>query len=204
MSTAERAREYRAAKKRGDYAPAPRTEWLPWPRSAEDGTPLGVDLSEKSPDVRRIMLRHFSAPKGVDFDDYFQEVCVTIARRNHMPSAHDPRKSSFGHYVYMVANTIGADLANVEGRRREAVGEERSLPAGTGYVDDLPEVRMALDSLVVQGAIGPTAREYALTCLAGLPTAGYGVPVERAALRTEIESALLSGPRTPSRTPSGQ
>lgn len=201
MSSAERAREYRAAKKRGDYVPAPRTEWLPWPRSAADGTPLGVDLSSHSVDVRRIMRRHFRPPEGVDFEDYFQEVCAVIARRNHMPSAHDPRKSSLGHYVYMVANAAGADMANSESRRREAVVAQ--YPVGTGCeapMDEgvFPELGIMLDSLVVRGAIGPNARDYALTCLAGLPTAAYGQPVERAALRSEIESALLSGPRPPS------
>jgi hypothetical protein len=163
---------------------------------------LGVDLSERSEEVRRIMRRHFRPPEGVDFEDYFQEVCSIIARRNHMPSAHDPRKSSFGHYVYMVANAAGADMANSESRRRDAVVAQFSL--GTGCAapvesEALPELEMVLDSLVVRGAIGPTARDYALTCLAGLPTAAYGQPVERAALRSEIESALLSGPKPLSR-----
>lgn len=202
MSSAERAREYRAAKKRGDYVPPAQARWLPWPREADDGTPLGVDLSSAADDVRRIMLKHFRPPAGVEFDDYYQEVCAKIASRNHMPSAHDPRKSSLGHYVYMVANATGANMANSESRRPS----ELSLQGAAGAVGpdgpvledvipscqdlSLPDAELALNSLVVQGAIGPTARSYALDCLAGRSLSRYGTACARTELLSEIAVAL--------------
>lgn len=206
MSSAERAREYRAAKKRGDYVPA-RAPWLPWPRAAEDGTPLGVDLSAAAEDVRRIMLKHFrNTPSGVEFEDYYQEVCTKIASRNHMPSAHDPRKSSLGHYVYMVANATGANMANSESRRPRELSLQGAAgavgPDGPALEDvlsylpelDLPELEIALDSLVVRGAIGPTARSYALDCLAGRSVSAYGTACSRMELLSEVEAAMLSSP----------
>lgn len=201
MSSAERAKEYRAAKKRGDYVPQ-RTPWLPWPREAEDGTPLGVDLSVAAEDVRRIMLRHFRPPAGVDFDDYFQEVCARIAGRNHMPSAHDPRKSSLGHYVYMVANATGANMANSESRRSSDLSLQGAAgaigPGGPSLEDvirsasdlELPEAEIALNSLMVSGAIGPTAKSYAIDCLAGRSLSAYGTACVRMELLSEIEVAM--------------
>lgn len=203
MSSAERAREYRALKKAGNYEPAPRAPYLPWPRCAEDGTQLGVDLSQAEGEVREVVRKYFRAPPGYEIDDYCQEVCVRIAARNHMPSAHDPRKSSLRHYIYMVANATGANMANAESKRFS----ELSLQGAVGAVgpsgvtledvvaaapsDLLPlEAEIDLNVLAVRGAIGPTARSYALDCLAGRSTAAYGPVWKRGALRSEIMEAL--------------
>jgi len=195
MSSAERAREYRALKKAGNYEPAPRAPHLPWPRSAEDGTALGVDLSSAASEVREVVLKYFRAPAGHDMEDYFQEVCARIAARNHMPSAHDPRKSSLRHYVYMIANATGANLANSGARRslevpmgvEGAVGPAEEEP----HADSLPvEVAVDLELLAVRGAIGPTARSYAMDCLAGRSTSSYGPQRLRDALMAEIRRAV--------------
>lgn len=205
MSTAERAREYRALKKAGNYEPAPRAPHLPWPRAAEDGTQLGVDLSVAAGEVRDVVRRYFRAPPGHEIDDYCQEVCVRIAARNHMPSAHDPRKSSLKHYIYMVADATGANMAH-SGAGRAA---ELSLhgasgatgPSGAAVEDTLlspsddllhAEARIDLDILSVRGAVGPTARSYALDCLAGRSTKPYGTAVRRDALRAELADALAA------------
>lgn len=202
MSTAERAREYRAQKKAGTYVRQPRTEWLPWPREAEDGTPLGVDLTVTAEDVRRIMLRHFRPPAGVDFEDYYQEVCTRIVRRNHMPSAHDPRKSSFGHYVYMVANATGADLAKSESKRDGELSLQGPCGALGAVGPTLEEVvqskpadaleadaKLSLEYLVVRGAIGPTAKTFAMDCLTGAPITERRGRAQRDALMAEIVKA---------------
>jgi hypothetical protein len=207
MSSAERAREYRALKKAGTYEPAPRAPHLPWPRCAEDGTHLGVDLSASASEVREVVRKYFRAPAGHEIDDYCQEVCVRIAARNHMPSAHDPRKSSLRHYIYMVANATGANMANTESRRAAdfslqgaagAVGPsgatlEDVLSGSVG--DGLPlDAEIDLNLLAVRGAIGPTARSYAVDGLAGRSTAAYGPLHRRDTLRKEIFEAL-SGSR---------
>ncbi len=199
MSSAERAREYRALKKAGVYEPAPRAPRLPWPRRAEDGTALGVDLSSAADEVREVVHKYFRAPVGHDMDDYFQEVCARIAARNHMPSAHDPRKSSLKHYIYMVANATGANLANA-GSKRTLEVPLRGVEGATGPAevaapaDLLPaDVELDLNLLAVRGAIGPTARSYALDCLAGRSTSEYGSRQRRDALRAEIEDAVSAG-----------
>ena len=203
MSSAERAREYRALKKAGTYEPAPRAPHLPWPRCAEDGTHLGVDLSSAASEVREVVRKYFRAPPGYEIDDYCQEVCVRIAARNHMPSAHDPRKSSLRHYIYMVAHATGANMANSDARRASGLSLQGAAgavgPTGaaledtvaTPAADPLPlDAEIDLDILAVRGAIGPTARSYALDCLAGRSTSSYGPVWKRGALRTEILEAL--------------
>lgn len=203
MSSVERAREYRALKKAGNYEPAPRAPHLPWPRCAEDGTQLGVDLSSAASEVREVVRKYFRAPPGFEIDDYCQEVCVRIAARNHMPSAHDPRKSSLRHYIYMMANATGANMANSDARRASELSLQGAAgavgPTGTTLedtvatpvADPLPmEAEIDLNMLAVRGVIGPTARSYALDCLAGRPTSSYGSVWKRGALRTEILEAI--------------
>lgn len=186
--------------------PAPRAPHLPWPRSAEDGTELGVDLSSAEPEVREVVRKYFRPPPGYEFDDYCQEVCARIIARNHMPSAHDPRKSSLRHYIYMVANATGANLANsVAARSSEVSMHGADGAVGPGPLEDsipspsadrlLPDAEIDLSLLAVRGAIGPTARSYAVDCLSGLPTGGYGSPERRGALMAELEEALR--PRAP-------
>ncbi len=203
MSTAERMREVRALKKRGEWVPQQRAPHLPWPRADSDGTPLGVDLRAHAGEVRDVVRKYFRPPAGVEIDDYVQEVFLRVARRNHMPSAHDPRKSSLKHYIYMVANATGADMANEMARRAAerpqgpagAVGPGTSVdeirsPVGTGTEEFLREAEMSLDSLAASGAIGPTAKSYAMDCLAGMPTTSYGPVWRRGELRAEIEEAV--------------
>lgn len=176
---------------------------MPWPRAAEDGTELGVDLSVAEREIREVVRKYFRAPPGFEIDDYCQEVCVRIAARNHMPSAHDPRKSSLRHYIYMVANATGANMANSDSRRAAELSLQGAVgatgPSGTTLeetvmtpaADRLPmDAEIDLDLLTVRGVIGPTARSYALDCLAGRPTSSYGPVWRRGALRSEILEAI--------------
>jgi hypothetical protein len=199
MSSAERAREYRALKKAGTYEQAPRAPHLPWPRSAEDGTKLGVDLSAAATEVREVVRKYFRAPPGYEIDDYCQEVCARIAARNHMPSAHDPRKSSLKHYIYMVANATGANMALKSFKLVPSSGVSGTVGPGQCLEESLvspdsdllpADAEMDLSILAVRGAVGPTARSYALDCLAGRPTSHYGSPSRRGALRAELAEAL--------------
>lgn len=99
---------------------------LPWPRLADDGsTPLGVDVVEKRNDVIKIVHKYFKVPE-VHMDELLQEVFLAIVHKNHGQSAHDPRKSSFGHYVYMIANNVCINLVQ---RRKRYANERDSLDA---------------------------------------------------------------------------
>lgn len=83
-----------------------------WPRMADDGeTQLGVDVEEKREDIIRIVYKYFKV-KTITMEELLQEVFLAILHKNHSRSAHDPRKSSFGHYVYMVANNVCINLAH--------------------------------------------------------------------------------------------
>ena len=92
----------------------PRGTILPWPRRASDGTPLGIDLASKANDVRKIVGKfHFHAPGeqsdregSLELEDLLQDVYLAIQHRNKMQSAFDPRKSSFGSYVYRIAKNV--------------------------------------------------------------------------------------------------
>ncbi len=87
MSSSEAAKHRRYCIKAGVPTGRNRAEVepLPWPRSADDGTPLGVDLALRGHEVKAIMLAKFSCPpRGMVWEDYYQEVCATILRRNRV------------------------------------------------------------------------------------------------------------------------
>jgi len=105
---------------------------LPWPRLADDGkTPLGVDVVAKKQDVVKIVHKFFRV-ESVPMDELLQEVYVAIIHKNHTHSAHDPRKSSFGHYVYMVANNVCINLVH---RKRRYDKERDSIDSPNGHDD---------------------------------------------------------------------
>jgi len=90
---------------------------LPWPRAAEEDpkVQLGVDVVAKRQDVVKIVHKFFKVD-GCPMDELLQEVYTAIVHKNYTRSAHDPRKSSFGHYVYMVANNVCINLVHKKKR----------------------------------------------------------------------------------------
>ncbi len=111
--------------------PIKKPEKLPWPRSADDGTWLGVDVVAKKPDIIKIVHKYFRVPE-VAMDELLQEVYLAIIHKNRGKSAHDPRKSSFGHYIYMIANNVCINLVH---RKRRFALEKESLDAPYGTED---------------------------------------------------------------------
>lgn len=106
-------------------APKPRgraTEQLPWPRSDEDGTARGVDVTLKFGEITRfcrmflkdssvrMFLRGRSLETGearnIDVDDFTQEVLLLIHRRNQMPSAFNPRRGKLVTYFWRLCWTM--------------------------------------------------------------------------------------------------
>lgn len=208
MASAERAAERREKIRLGVPTGRPDPASLPWPRSAEDGTPLGVDLSTAWLDVRRLMRARWKPPAGVSFEDYFQEACCLIARKNRTRSAHDPRKSSLGHYVWMIVSNMGANMANQERRRAMTVsyesfnedGRSESWVASVPAPDPdhvLADAFHDLRRLGAAGAVGPRALDYAARVLAGEDT---GIRNRRAdhdlrrAMQAEIVRGVESSP----------
>lgn len=113
---------------------------LPWPRFAEDKkTPLGVNVIEKERDIVRLVHKFFKV-EDVSMEELIQEVYVAIIHKNHTRSAHDPRKSSFGHYIYMVANNVCINLVH---RKKRYDKERESIDAPNNSDDN----RTLLDSI---------------------------------------------------------
>lgn len=121
---------------------------LPWPRNSEPDpqgkvVALGVDVVAKSEDIKKIIGKFFRV-EGVSMEELQQEVFVAIIHKNTTKSAHDPRKSSFGHYVYMVANNVCINLVH-KGKRHDK--ERDSLDAPHGHDDN----RTLLDCIEAPG-----------------------------------------------------
>jgi hypothetical protein len=94
--------------------------------------PLGVDVVAKRQDIIKIVHKFFKV-ENVPMNELLQEVYVAVIHKNCTRSAHDPRKSSFGHYVYMVANNVCINLVH---RKRRYDKESESLDAPTGHEDN--------------------------------------------------------------------
>jgi hypothetical protein len=116
---------------------------LPWPRLSspdEQGriVALGVDVVAKRQDIIKIVHKFFKV-NNIPMEELLQEVYVAIIHKNFTRSAHDSRKSSFGHYVYMVANNVCINLVH---RKRRYDKESESIHTPSGHDDN----RTILDS----------------------------------------------------------
>ena len=75
-----------------------------WPRLADDGvTPLGIDLTARAHEVRKLILAGFRPPPEVDVEDLIQDTLLAIHRKNRQACAFDPRRAGFAKYVHRVA-----------------------------------------------------------------------------------------------------
>lgn len=102
-------------------------ERLPWPRLSEEEpkVPLGIDVVAKKLDITKIVHKFFRVD-GYSMEELLQEVFVAIIHKNCTRSAHNPNKSSFGHYVYMVANNVSINLVH---KKRRYDREKDSIDA---------------------------------------------------------------------------
>lgn len=108
-----------------------RPDKLPWPRNAADdpSVTIGVDVVQKKKDITKIVHKFFKVD-GYDMDELIQEVITAIIHKNYTRSAHDPRKSSFGHYVYMVANNVCINIVHKKRRYDRESESIDSTPCG--------------------------------------------------------------------------
>jgi hypothetical protein len=117
--------------------PVDRLERLPWPRTEKDEktgklVPRGVDVMAKRKDIIKIVYKYFRVP-GVTMDELLQEVFLAIVHKNHGKSAHNPTKSSFGHYIFMVANNVCINLVH---RKKRFEREQDSIDTNYRSDDD--------------------------------------------------------------------
>jgi hypothetical protein len=69
----------------------------------------GIDLDAHHEDVRRIAAAiHGRAVvrAGFTFEEFYQNLCLAILRRNGMASAWDPRRASMSRYVVVLGRTV--------------------------------------------------------------------------------------------------
>jgi DNA-directed RNA polymerase specialized sigma24 family protein len=129
-------------------------EKFPWPRFAPDDpkVALGIDTVAKMQDIKRIVHKHFRVP-DVPMDELLQEIFLAITRKNYTMSAHDPRKSSFSHYIYMISDNVCKNLVN---RKKRYDREKDSIDAPANDQDsrtlldviDVPTVLNESDDVV--------------------------------------------------------
>lgn len=83
---------------------------------------LGIDIDARAHEVRKILFKGFSSSINrhkLDQDDVLQEVYKGLMARNRGTCPFDPRKSSFGHYVHMVAACVLSNLIRKKKRQDE-------------------------------------------------------------------------------------
>lgn len=105
------------------------------PKNALDqsGKPiqLGIDLVNRRDEVAKLLFARFGnviRGCGFDSDDILQEVYKGLLIRNKGTCAWDSRKSSFGHYVNMVAEGVMSNIFRKSNRRKEK--EQIGAPGG--------------------------------------------------------------------------
>lgn len=84
-------------------------------------------------DIENIYYRHFAAwmrRAGLDQEDGLQAVLLAIQVRDHGACSFDRRRSSLGHYIYLIARQQVAGLVRAAHRRRDV-----EVLGGLGYVE---------------------------------------------------------------------
>ena len=109
---------------------------------------LGIDLEKRGIEVRKLFYAAFArglAKDGYDPEEALQEVYRGLLARNLGTCPFDVRKSSFGHYVHIVARCVLANYIRKEKRRsmHETSESMLSLPGGEGgfSIEGCPDVR---------------------------------------------------------------
>ncbi len=103
------------------------------PKAASPSPGLGIDLSRRGVEVRRLLHAGFGlrmARAGYDPDDVLQEVYRGILVRNRGRCPFDVRRSSFGHYVHMVIGCVLSNYHRRESRHRTAESSWEDMPEG--------------------------------------------------------------------------
>lgn len=138
-----------------------------------DATRRGVDIAQNYRDVGRIAAAWFREPRSqayfraaaragkagrrLEVEDFVQDVCMCIMRRNNTASAYDPARGSLSKYVRQTCFSVathGTDRAETEAPLDD--------PARWGYIsavnDNLAEGVRAYVSQN-EAALGSLARE---------------------------------------------
>ncbi len=107
--------------------------------------PLGIDLAKRGHEVRKLFYAGFArrvAARGYDPEDVLQELYKALLIRNRGKCPWDEQKSSFGHYVHMVAGCIISNYNRKFGRLEE--NEVFGVSDPNGEIIDVAEADLAV------------------------------------------------------------
>ena len=161
----------RAETEKLTMAPATASRPKPVPKAAALTVgPLGIDLAARGHEVRKLLFAGFGSRimrSGYDPEEVLQEVYRGILARNRGKCPFDVRKSSFGHYVHMVAECVLLNYHRRESRRREMEQVGMSAPASmrdepegqTGMVDAASVAERLLVASHASGAVESEMQE---------------------------------------------
>lgn len=132
--------------------------------------PCGIDLAKRGIEVRKLFFAGFGRrvlQAGYDPEDVLQEVYQGILVRNQGKCPWDPAKSSFGHYVHMVASCVVSNY----GRKHKRCLEEASETPPLGSVDPSIdwEVTTDLCTYLSETPEKPVALQVLPLLLSGIP-----------------------------------
>ena len=140
-----------------------------------DGTALGIDLSVRGHEVRKLFYAGGFKPvllrEGIDPDEFLQEVYRGLLARNRGKCPWDHKKSSFGHYVHIVIRCVLSNYLRRERLRdsREGVTDDGELPLGVGVSGGgIVELRDLLEGLYGEGEDRDRAEKFLSSLYAGM------------------------------------
>lgn len=176
-------------------------EKLPWPRKSDPDpvtgkiVDVGIDVVAMKLDITKIVHKFFRV-EGYSMEELLQEVFVAIIHKNCTRSAHNPNKSSFGHYVYMVANNVCVNLVH---KKRRYDREKDSIDAPVS-ADDARSILDTVEDLSARPEVDAFTEkledfEHALRMKGEWDLARYIRAVRSGASADVVRDALSFGER---------
>lgn len=113
--------------------------WASWSPAPRRPRSIGIDLGKRHQEVRRLVSKGFGAKiraSGYSFEDVLQEVYLGLQVRNRGKCPFDPAKSSFGHYVWMVAECV---IRNHHRKAQRISVESAGLKGVDGELEDVAD-----------------------------------------------------------------
>ncbi len=117
----------------------------------------GIDLDKRGKEVAKLFYAGFAKQLisgGFSPEDVLQELYKGILIRNSGKCPFDPSKSSFGHYVHMVANCVISNYCRKHNRYKSAeVYKDFAEDDKEGYSNQFHDYKNAERSLIAKEGI---------------------------------------------------
>lgn len=165
-------------------------------RSITPPVQRGIDLEGRWDEVRKLFFSGFGRmviALGYDPEDLLQEIYKKLVISNQGEHPYDPRKSSFGHYVYMACRSAFLNYHKKEERRKHVRSGVAVFEDNKRVVVDVGDADGSSHRVVATGelVIDPDeimAKTWAVKSLC--TRIGHGTELKRLACRIVV---LMSG-----------